>query len=82
MSSFKLAVIGAGYIAEKHLEVINKINGLKVVSITSRTYSKSFNIAKKYKIKNIFKNIESLIKFDKPDAILILVSSENIYKVT
>ena len=82
MSSFKLAVIGAGYIAEKHLEVINKINSLNVVSITSRTYSKSFKIAKKYKIKNIFKNIESLIKFDKPDAILILVSSENIYEVT
>ena len=82
MSSFRLAVIGAGYIAEKHLEVIKKINDLNVISITSRTYKKSYKLAKKYKIQNIFKDLDSLVAFKRPDAILILVSSENIYKVT
>ena len=41
MYNLKLGIIGAGYIAEKHLEVISKIRGLKVVGITSRTIIKA-----------------------------------------
>ena len=82
MSSFKLGIIGAGYIARKHLEVIKKINGLQAVSITSRTYSKAAKIAKDFNIQNVFKNINTLIKKSNPDALLILVSSENIFKIT
>ena len=48
MSSFKIGIIGAGYIARKHLEVIKKINGLQPVSITSRTYSKAVKIAEDF----------------------------------
>ena len=82
MSSFKIGIIGAGYIARKHLEVIKKINGLKPISITSRTYSKAEKTAKDFNIQNVFKNINSLIEKSNPDALLILVSSENIFKIT
>ena len=53
MSNLKLGIIGAGYIAEKHLEVISKIRRLKVVGITSRTIFKAKKLASKFGIKNI-----------------------------
>ena len=82
MSSFKIGIIGAGYVAIKHLEVIKKIKGLKVIAITSRTYKKAEKIAQDFNIRNVFNNINSLIEQSKPDALLILVSAENIFEVT
>ena len=82
MSSLRLGIIGAGYIAKKHLEVIKKIKGLKVTSITSRTYKKAKVLATDYNINQVFKEFTDMIKVDKPDALLILVSAENIYKIT
>ena len=41
MSDIRIGIIGAGYIASKHLEVIDQIKGLKVIGITSRTLSKA-----------------------------------------
>ena len=34
MSDLRLGVIGAGYIARKHLEVINDIKGITVVAVS------------------------------------------------
>ena len=47
----KVGIIGAGNIALEHLKVINKISGLKLYSIYSRTYSKAKKLSIKYKIK-------------------------------
>ena len=47
MSDLKIALIGAGYIAKKHLEVIKNIKGMKVIAITSRTKKKSRKIIKR-----------------------------------
>ena len=81
MSNLKLGIIGAGYIAEKHLEVISKIRRLKVVGITSRTFSKAKKLANKFGIKNIYLDYVSLFNNNKLDGILILVSPEEIYPV-
>ena len=82
MSSLRLGIVGAGHIAKKHLEVVSKIKGLKVTSITSRTYKKAKFLAKDFNINYVFKDIKNMIKEDKPDGLLILVSAENIYKIT
>ena len=74
-----LGIIGAGYIAEKHLEVINKITSLEVVAITSRTNSKAKKLAKNFSINNVYNNLDDLIKDNYLDAILILVSPEEMF---
>ena len=54
MSELKLGIIGAGYIARKHLEVIRDINGLDTVAITSRTINKAEKLADEF---NDYENI-------------------------
>ena len=74
-----LGIIGAGYIAEKHLEVINKIKNLEVVAITSRTNTKAKKLAKKFSINIVSKDLDDLIKKNYIDAVLILVPPEEMF---
>ena len=78
--TFKVGVIGAGKIADKHLEVIKTIRKFNIVSITSRTSSKANKLAKKYKIKNINNSIKEMVSKNKLDCILVFVSAENMFK--
>ena len=82
MSKSKIAIIGAGNIALKHLEVLKKLKNISLVGITSRTKEKALNLAKKFKINNTYKNIQDLIIYSKPDAIIILVSPDQTFKIT
>ncbi|PPR48334.1 MAG: 4-carboxy-2-hydroxymuconate-6-semialdehyde dehydrogenase [Alphaproteobacteria bacterium MarineAlpha5_Bin8] len=82
MSDLKIALIGAGYIAKKHLEVIKNIKGMKVIAITSRTKKKAEKLSKEFNIKYIFNDYKKLINTIKPDGIMILVSSEEIFTLT
>tara|TARA_B100001123_G_C15284980_1_gene1015302 strand:- start:374 stop:1318 length:945 start_codon:yes stop_codon:yes gene_type:complete len=82
MYKLKIAIIGAGTITLKHLEVLEKIKNISLVGITSRTIAKASKLAKKFNIENTYKNIEDLIAKSKPDALIILVSADQIFKIT
>ena len=82
MHKINLGIIGAGNIAQKHLEAIKDINEFNVLGITSRTSIKAKRLAKKFNIDKVYSNIEELIKENKIDAILILVSATEIFKIT
>ena len=41
MYNYKIAIVGAGNIALKHLEVLVKIKNISLVGITSRTIEKA-----------------------------------------
>lgn len=81
MSKINLGIIGSGMIAEEHLKVIKKINKFKVIGITSRTNNNCDFIAKKYKINNVYDNYLKMAKDKSIDALLVLVSVDQIYKV-
>lgn len=78
----KIVIIGTGYIAHHHIKVFRQIKFFNLVGISSRKLSNAKKIAKKYKIKKFSSDYQKLIKDIKPDAILILVSPQNIYQVT
>ncbi len=79
----KLVIIGAGYIAEEHLRVIDVIPDLKAEAILTRTKEKALKLQKKYNIPSILKDLEDLEENAKNyDGVLILVSAENLYSVT
>lgn len=83
MNKIKLAVIGAGYIAEEHLKVINKIPNLEVDLLISRSMKKVNKLGRKYKIKKKSNNLKDLINScENIDGILNLVSAENIFDVS
>lgn len=79
---FNLGIIGAGYMAAKYLEIIKHDPQMHVSCITSRTIKRAESLAKKYKISSINKNLEDLIKNNKCDGLLILVSVDEIFNVT
>ena len=82
MYKLKIAIVGAGNIALKHLEVLEKIRNISLVGITSRTRKKALYLARKFNIKHTYTNLEDLIVDSRPDAIIILVSPDQIFKIT
>ncbi len=81
MEKVKLGIVGAGYIAQKHLEVIDAIDELEAVAITSRTFAKAEALARDYKINVCAKSLESMIQEVDIDALMILVSPDQIFSV-
>ena len=81
MNKINLGIIGAGKICIHHLDVIVNIKEFNLYAITSRTKYKSQKLRKKYRIKNIYNNVKLLISDQKIDAIFILVSADQIYKI-
>lgn len=77
-----IGIIGAGWVAQKHLEVIKALKTFDVVGITSRTKQRAQDLAEKYTITACYENVDVLIEKGKPRALLILVSEDQIYPVT
>ena len=77
-----IALIGAGNISHMHLDMITSLKNYEVSVLYSRTTSKSQRLKKKYHIiKNIVDN-KNKIKLFNFDVIMILVSSDQIYRVS
>ena len=60
MSNVRLGIIGAGYIAQEHLKVIQAMAGVCAVGITSRTKSKAEELARKYDVEEVFENVDKI----------------------
>ena len=81
MFKAKLGIVGAGYIAEKHLEVLSSLKNVLIINIFSRTKKKSIALSKKYKIEYVSDNFNNFISDVRLDGILVLVSAEQIFKI-
>ena len=77
----KLGLIGAGHIAKQHLEVLEKVGGMEAVGITSRTKAKAQDLARQYRIGVCADDIDSLVNQAKPDALMVLVSENQVCSV-
>jgi predicted dehydrogenase len=75
-NKIKVAIIGAGNIAEEHLKAFTAQEDCEIVGIYSRTEIKARKIADKYKISNVVNSINELAKL-LPDVIVIAVSIES-----
>ena len=82
MNMAKLGIIGAGVMAKQHLEIISAIEGVEAVAITSRTRSKAEALASEYKIEAVFDDLASMMHGGGLDALMVLVSCEQMYTVT
>jgi predicted dehydrogenase len=75
-NQFKIAIIGAGYMAEEYLKVLSK-KKIHCEAIFSRTLSKSKVLKKKYNIKKIYNSLDDLKNNDQIKALIIAVNSES-----
>ncbi len=82
MKKIRLGLIGAGWVARQHLESIKAVDWIETAGITSRTRSKAEQLASEYRIPACLDNLESLVQQTSPDALMILVSEDQLFNVT
>ena len=70
-SKIKVAVIGAGYMAQEHIKVFLSINETEVVGIHSRTMSKAQSVAVQFDIPFVAETITDLYEKTKNQSISI-----------
>src|SRR3989304_6085783 len=68
----RIGVIGAGAISQvAHLPVLRKLPGVEVVAICDNDLSKAQSLATRYEVQDTYDDIEEVLKYDKPDAVVI-----------
>ena len=82
MKKIKIALIGAGNMANEYLEILSKNKNVELIGIYSRTFLKSEILKNKYNIKYNSKSIIDLYKITKPNIVLVTVPGNVILKTT
>ncbi len=67
----KVCIVGAGQIAEAHIEEIQKIPGSEVVAVCDLRKTPSIALAEKYAIKATYTSIDDMLVTEKPDVVHI-----------
>lgn len=70
----RVAVIGAGKIAEQHLSVLNAIPEVEIAGICNRGNSDLTPLANQFNCESTFSDWEEMLDTVQPDAVIILVS--------
>ncbi len=78
----RLAVIGAGRIADKHLSVFSTFGEVEIAAICNRGNSDLSPLAQAFSIRSTFSDWRKMLDVVKPDAALILVSHFQTVEVT
>ncbi len=77
----KVAVIGAGNIAEKHLEVLEAFSDVRVSAICSRGHPRIDALAERFEIPEKFSDYRKMLDSVSVDAVFVLVSAMQITTV-
>ncbi len=77
----RIGLIGAGLVAQHHMAVIQAMEGVEAVGVTSRTLSKAREFASKFAIPNAYASMDDLMSQAKPDALMILVNEDQMFPV-
>lgn len=81
MAAIRVAVVGAGRIAARHLEVLKALPDVAVAGFFSRTRARAEALARQHGAGIVAQDLEALVREARPDALLILVSAASIYPV-
>jgi predicted dehydrogenase len=76
----KIAIIGAGGMADEYLKALSKLNNIRIVGICNRTKQKSLKLKKKYRIEKVFNDINQMYKQTKPDGVIVALSPDILKK--
>jgi predicted dehydrogenase len=81
--SCKVAIIGAGYMAEEHIKAFSAIQGVIISGIHSRTYEKAAQLSDKYHFSECnYHSIEELYEKSKADIVVISVSELAVHAIS
>ncbi len=72
----KIALAGAGAFGEKHLDGLDKIDGVEVVSLIGRTLDKTQEIAKRRGIGHCSTDLAEALALDEVDAVILCTPTQ------
>jgi 2-hydroxy-4-carboxymuconate semialdehyde hemiacetal dehydrogenase len=74
--TIKVALAGAGAFGIKHLDGIQKIDGVEVVSLISRDLTKTQEVAQKYGIAHATTNLDDALAIKEVDAVILCTPTQ------
>jgi len=77
----RVGLVGAGWIAEQHLSVIDDAPNIVACGLTSRTCSRAKELSSCHGGVPVYDSLTELVEVSKPDAIMVVVSAISMYKV-
>lgn len=72
----RIALAGAGAFGEKHLDGLQKIDGVEIVSIISRRQEQAEEVAKKYGAKHASTELDDALARDDVDAVILCTPTQ------
>lgn len=69
--TFKIGIIGAGWIAEKMAETVSRMNGYEIFAIASRSIERARSFAAKFNIEKAYGSYEELVRDNDIDLIYV-----------
>jgi 2-hydroxy-4-carboxymuconate semialdehyde hemiacetal dehydrogenase len=76
MSTIRTALAGAGAFGVKHLEAVQKIDGVEVVSLIGRELDKTQDVAKKFGVAHVTTNLEESLARKDVDAVILCTPTQ------
>lgn len=80
-NKLKVAVVGAGYMAQEHVRAFSDINDVSVAGIFSRTRARAEALAAKFSIEHVCESINELYSVTRADLVVIAVPELQTKKV-
>lgn len=79
---FRWAIMGAGGIAEKFCDAVNRLENAEVAAVASKTMERAKGFVEKNHIECAFDNYEQMLKEVKPDGVYIATTPNSHYELT
>ena len=71
MRTLKIALIGAGYIADYHARGLQTISNVEIVAVVTQNIQSAKDFAAKYGIKEAYSNVSKVVNNNEIDAVII-----------
>jgi len=76
MNPIKVALAGAGAFGVKHLEAMQKIDGVQVVSLVGRELDKTREVAQRFGVRHVADNLEASLALPDVDAVILCTPTQ------
>lgn len=81
MGEFRFAIMGAGSIANKFCDAVERISGAVTVAVASRSAERAREFADKNRISNAYGDYEEMLVREKPDCVYIAVLPKDHFRL-
>lgn len=81
-TNFRFAIMGAGNIAHKFYDAVNRLEGCCVAAVASKSMEKAKAFADKYDISGAYDSYEQMLVDEKPDCVYIATTCDSHYELS